>query len=538
MDRQETQLVALGMQVNKQEIQLVTLGTQVNGLVTRQEAQNAKLDSLSVEVGKQITGRGSECTDPFYLNLSKANFEDDWYTFSHSIPETKETTKLFVRECYKSISEAIIKDKYDKCVISGTPGIGKSLFLIYLTIKLIEQKERVLLIFHPKCILFAEDGAITEFGRMSDLPHHTCAEFWKNEMWILFDSKCKCESDLINVMGFPAHLVVSTSPRTSLLHDYVKPPVPTTFYIPIWLLDEMEKLASVGCGKKTKWEERFKYLGGIPRDVIEDVTFTPSHILKHASSKCNLQKCIDAVGTDSVISDRVDVVHALVHTNSIKPYRVCWVQFASETAMNYILATKADMDRRALRECLNTVHGNPLAGSLLGYVWESYVIDKLMMGGNLEMRKLPGKRDKNAKYKSETLVIPESAEKIFCHKVEENQAANKLHVPMHRNHAAFDAWMPGVGGFQITLNANHGIVPAALEMIKLLGTEGQKFLWCVPPNLFEGFTTKTPLEIPQYVVKFEYPLATDKKTELAVDDIISTLSGVKAARVALSTPDA
>jgi polynucleotide 5'-kinase involved in rRNA processing len=39
--------------------------------------------------------------------------------------------------------------KKTKVILTGTPGIGKSLFLIYLLRKLVNENKRVLVIYHP-----------------------------------------------------------------------------------------------------------------------------------------------------------------------------------------------------------------------------------------------------------------------------------------------------------------------------------------------------------------------------------------------------
>jgi putative protein kinase ArgK-like GTPase of G3E family len=73
------------------------------------------------------------------------------------MPETK-VKSLYIRECYQSIATSIfhhsasskLKDEMNiKITITGTPGVGKSLFLFYLLHKLVTKGKRVLLIDHP-----------------------------------------------------------------------------------------------------------------------------------------------------------------------------------------------------------------------------------------------------------------------------------------------------------------------------------------------------------------------------------------------------
>jgi DNA replication protein DnaC len=73
---------------------------------------------------------------------------DGFISFGGNIPSTTSNT-LYVRESYQRIVSSIKPRYINKVIVTGTPGIGKSFFLIYLLWELVKQKKRVLLIYHP-----------------------------------------------------------------------------------------------------------------------------------------------------------------------------------------------------------------------------------------------------------------------------------------------------------------------------------------------------------------------------------------------------
>ena len=105
-----------------------------------------------------------------------------------------------------------------------------------------------------------------------------------------------------------------------------------------------------------------------------------------------------------------------------------------------------------------------------------------------------------------TLVIPSST-KTVVDKVLPNQPRNQLHVPMTSNYAAIDAWIPGIGAFQMTVGEKHAIRGGAENDLAML-KEGNKLYWLLPPLYYNSFTKKKPQSIEQYAVLIPYPSLT------------------------------
>jgi hypothetical protein len=101
---------------------------------------------------------------------------------------------------------------HPQAIITGTPGIGKSFFLIYLVWQLVKEGTRVLFIYHPFNIYNDGKGDIFQF-ESSRLPSDIDYSFWNDTLWYLFDAKCKNEAELGLLPVGLCTFVVSTSPR-------------------------------------------------------------------------------------------------------------------------------------------------------------------------------------------------------------------------------------------------------------------------------------------------------------------------------------
>ena len=92
------------------------------------------------------------CDLPFYNDISRATERDGWLMFEHTIPSTS-LSKLYIRESYRTIANSI-KPGVNKAIVTGTPGIGQSLFLIYLLWTLLKENKRVLFVYHPHRVYY------------------------------------------------------------------------------------------------------------------------------------------------------------------------------------------------------------------------------------------------------------------------------------------------------------------------------------------------------------------------------------------------
>jgi hypothetical protein len=442
------------------------------------------------------------CSDNFFNSIFNATEIDggSWILFEQNMPQTT-LNRLHIRESYKTIASSILEGNGShKAIITGTPGIGKSLFLFYLLWKLVKDRKRVLFMYGAFNIYYDGKGGVFWFAS-GNLPLDNDVSFWNRSLWCLFDAKCKGEADLNRLPQDLSTFIISTSPRRDMVNDFKKPPVPQIFYMPIWTEAELDTIALL-FPHATQWRERFEILGGIPRHVLEDTTQSPKLMLESACKKCSLDDCIREIGMDSAITDKSKVIHSLVHMTSDPPFTNSSVCYASPTALNIIVKYRGDEAKCRMRTLLSACNRNPLTAALCGYVFEQYAIELLEKGGKFPSRQL-FHGNKKIKPNDGTLDILPST-KIVAERVLPSHTLHQLYVPKAKNYAAIDAWIPGVGAFQITVGENHELNGRVEKDLAELG-EAKRLYWVLPPEHYHSFTKKTPQSIEQYAVMIPLP---------------------------------
>ncbi|RKP15961.1 hypothetical protein ROZALSC1DRAFT_18145, partial [Rozella allomycis CSF55] len=177
--------------------------------------------------------------------------------------------------------------------------------------------------------------------------------------------------------------------------------------------------------------------------------------------------------------------------------------YASQKALDIIVRNKGKEARGRMSELLESCQGNPLTAALCGYIFEPYAIELLEKGGTFKCRELVSGR-KRQKSDKTTLDIPSSTKTVVA-KVKRNQTHNQLHVPKTTNYTAIDAWIPGIGAFQMTVGKKHDIKHNAGKDLAKLGQGANKLYWLLPPLYYYSFTKKSPQNIEQHAILIPYP---------------------------------
>ncbi|KAG2785295.1 hypothetical protein PC112_g24668 [Phytophthora cactorum] len=183
------------------------------------------------------------CSDPFFSQFPTVDQVGDWLEFPALLPLT-ERQKLYVRSSYKSIAaQALTKvdpNRRKYAVITGTPGIGKSVFVYYVMWRLIKDKKRVLFITRQPPIYF--DGSTIH--ECKQLPYSGNQQFWSPDLWCLVDSV-----DPTNVAGMPIEccsVLLASTPRRDCIGEFKKlAPTPDVFYMPLWTKEELATIAPI-----------------------------------------------------------------------------------------------------------------------------------------------------------------------------------------------------------------------------------------------------------------------------------------------------
>lgn len=187
-----------------------------------------------------------------------------------------QASDLYVRETYKELYAKIL-DTFEKkqgekqIVVTGTSGIGKSVFLVYLAIRLLAESDcdnPPIIIFHTKqstkCLAYGglstvRYGDIKDFAPFLTLP----------ETWYLVDSS---PEPVLN----QARTVLAASPKTlfSKASPYqdVDKDVAWRYYMAPWSLEELthcrDSVEDFNIVPSEMMEELYSKIGGVPRYVL------------------------------------------------------------------------------------------------------------------------------------------------------------------------------------------------------------------------------------------------------------------------------
>lgn len=426
----------------------------------------------------------------------------NFLTFNHPVPLNTQSL-LYVRASYREIATAaVLKPNVEErryVVITGTPGVGKSVFLYYIFWHLMEHQQRVLFLTKEPSIYF--DG--NAMSQCSLLPSSGNHDFWNSNLWVLVDSR-----DPTIIPGIPidyCSVILVTTPRNDFIGEFKKLiPTPPVFYMPLWSRAELQTIAPQ-YPLSIDWVHRFEVLGGVPRLVLQIIDSPPETVLLNACAECSVEQCINAVNIDSEVTNKTKIAQTLIHIQSVSPFTAKTNQYASDVALRTIARNKWTTDRIKMQSLLSSCSANTLAGSLCGYIFEPFAIEKLEAGGRFTCRELV---TGNIQNREEPITIPVS---IKPHLIVENvvagQAKKLLHLPLTPNYPGIDAWIPGTGGFQMTVGKLHSINRRVPVDLALLGRGGNKLYFVVPPLHFDTFSRQTALRssFKQYALLMPYP---------------------------------
>lgn len=147
--------------------------------------------------------------------------------------------------------------------------------------------------------------------------------------------------------------------------------------------------------------------------------------------------------------------------------------------------------------------------ALCGYVFESFAIVKLEAGGEFKYRRLVAESVRG-KSGVESLDVGEKCLDVLSstsQRVEKVESGRVLFVPLAKNYRGMDAWMHGVGAFQMTVAKTHSISNKAYGDIAILGN---KLYWVLPPLYYKHFRKQGPAHIEEYALLMPYPTALDQ----------------------------
>ncbi len=390
---------------------------------------------------------------------------------------------LYVRKSYKYLYDQL-KKKSDcglkKFLITGTSGIGKSCFLIYVLMQLL--CEDVIVIFQPlngQDFYCFKDQAIT-CGTYHDF------EFLLNltTTWYLADG-------ITSPKLVYATTVVSLSPNGIAKKDFKEfdKRHPIKYYMGPWKLEEL-----LSC-----WEHVFPLVpkeivnslyhkaGGIPRYVLQNVEISMRDLVGNNISKegrlnaeekeeIEKQACerielaiLETDNFDKIIkcfteneqNPRVEISNRIIHRWTDDTHRNYHYKWATPYVFEKI---QEKLEETSWVDCLHKIRimRSPYEASARGFLFECYVIHLFRTGNQkFEVRKLRGEeKDQFSIHRKPKAGFVRNLSDLLKYSGE-----NIVIVPDKQNFGAVDLFVTPNYIFQVTVSEYHPIKQVELTKV-------------------------------------------------------------------------
>ena len=205
--------------------------------------------------------------------------------------------------------------------ISGTPGIGKSLFFVYLLHRFIVDSK---LSFIPNRILYQQGAKLKCFDLQKKIVTSDFDEddyVWKDTTLYVIDGQ--------HSTPIPSSCItlLITSPRSKDYKDFVKQKQAIEWYFPVWTLEELNA-CRVLCYPDIRAEmlkERFQIYGGVARFVFQKRLST--RIMEVALTDVDAVSGVRNIGNPTNI---FTTTHTLLHIIVSDDYQFLHVDIASK----------------------------------------------------------------------------------------------------------------------------------------------------------------------------------------------------------------
>ena len=372
------------------------------------------------------------------------------------------STSIYIRDCYKELYDVYMKYEektleeqisYPSSIphvyLTGSPGIGKTSFLLYLLHLMLKEKRKI--IFGSKFIkgfLYWDSPTSVVYLEENDI-----VKYYKDRnITFLMDSR-----EIKTAFG---PCIICSSPRSDIAKQYRK--TAYTLYMPVWEWDEIQHLHNaVYSNKISKMYLKARYFiaGGIPRYLFENLQSPAAKLIYDAiknTETSHLKRLYESKGVNGE-----EISHKLIHQLSSNecdyPFTSPGFRYASDyvTSLiaNFIIKSRINSVYDFLIEA--SIYGE--FGTLRGSLFEGIGHSQIYSSGTFKLRDLEASTELIFVIPKLDLDIIATPYKATTWKV------GYYHKPISKNFECLDAWAMIDGelwGFQFTVSYSHKISSA------------------------------------------------------------------------------
>ena len=423
--------------------------------------------------------------------------------------------KILLRSCTKEIL-ALVLSKYTansvkRCLITGTPGIGKTvsiIALLYLVLQenLARPSERIILDLKHALTVIVHNGANNTWSEYSisqqDKDILTTLYPLISTLYI-YDAVEQKSPRLL-----PYFSIVFSSPNINHFKEYIKISLELyhIYYMPTWSWNECltmynayfkdKIVANLSEGNLLSLYEKW---GGLPRNIFVDHIASITD-LDDCISGCDVIACMTSIGknlfyypSEIAYKVRTKLMHLEVDGDS---YGSARVSFGSPYIRDKLIEQSGKTASVFYRDFMATHGKAEFAAKVRGNIYEKLVLDKLSSNQDLTLFFFTMKKGfANSIIKK--FQIPAVQLSNVFHTIEEITNTSAVWKPAQSNFNSFDALviyqlvqqlMRQVMWVQITVGLTHSLlitgVHACFTYVPT-STFSNKIAFCLPPDIFQ-----------------------------------------------------
>ena len=418
-------------------------------------------------------------------------------------PFAARETKLLYRECYNRVFTAIFD-----CDVgisqTGTPGIGKSVFLTFLLYELLRLGKTVFYRSSTKVTYKFTRAYQAKLGKEFD-----CATVRDNpNNWFLYDSvQPDYNGERVVLAACPKHL-------QAYRHFYRDS---TAIYLPPWTLEEL--LAVRSAVHRSVDEEYVRLMYGVFGGVARIIFVTRfKYILNHFQEL--LKYCaadLEKMVADKQLSDWDKFSHLLLHVTPDSTLTSLDFDYATRYMEEYLKNLKLIEKLNAIATKMHKSGLECVNKSQQGYVFEMLCCTRMQYKGELKLTPYtnPKDDDQGSKHDDTPRVLARPGCKLVYYdkgqnldQLSERHDDPTLFLPRDPRNPGFDAFFV-VGNERFYLNATvgrtHKVCPKFLKSIKATEKPQHSLVFVVPPEEIATFAIDNADEASEKLKLFVAP---------------------------------
>ena len=388
---------------------------------------------------------------------------------------------LYVRkayvEIYKEIYESCLRRRKMIITVEGTPGVGKTFFLLYMLFRFKEQKVAIGLSISSQCVILDQERKYPRMCDQSELDDYLSAH---PECIYLHDP-------FVSISGRKSNPILRSSGITIITtsvdgRNTVTVKNITTrmqYYMPVWSCAELVACANQCYGGITRSKvvkTRFHYWGGSARNVLmEDDTGVYrkfNQILQQVDSVETLLSRLEGTMSDSEPDKRFQWLRHMFVSDD---YRSFFYDWPSKYIRWSVLMQLKEIQQTFIHRIKLLANGNYIKS---GQLYEDFVKSYFLKSGKSELV---------IRDSSSSLTISVSTNyTLFFNDEKITPRKDVLYVPGEENKESIDLVLPPIM-FQITIAKKHSKKKKGIKDIKAAFeiNEDWKFCWIIPTRLNE-----------------------------------------------------